>query len=105
MPATSCRASRSTRCRGNYRRQEVSYDTTEKPGTIIVDTQNKFLYFVEGDGQAMRYGIGVGREGFEWQGTARIALKREWPTWTPPRRDDQAPAGTGQIRAAAWSRA
>lgn len=67
-----------------YHRQEVNYDTQEKPGTIIVDTQNKFLYFVEGDGRAMRYGIGVGREGFEWHGTAHIALKREWPTWTPP---------------------
>ncbi|PTE10155.1 L,D-transpeptidase [Mesorhizobium helmanticense] len=67
-----------------YRRQVVEYDTREKPGTIIVDTQNKFLYFVMGDGEAMRYGIGVGREGFEWHGTARIALKREWPTWTPP---------------------
>ena len=68
-----------------YHRQEVNYDTSEKPGTIVVDTQNKFLYFVEGDGRAIRYGIGVGREGFEWHGTARIALKREWPTWTPPR--------------------
>ena len=67
-----------------YRRQEVRYDSSEKPGTIIVDTQNKFLYFIEGDGMAMRYGIGVGREGFEWHGTAHIALKREWPTWTPP---------------------
>jgi len=68
-----------------YHRQEVNYDTSEKPGTIIVDTQNKFLYFVEGDGRAIRYGIGVGREGFEWHGTAHIALKREWPTWTPPK--------------------
>jgi lipoprotein-anchoring transpeptidase ErfK/SrfK len=67
-----------------YRRQIVSYDTGEKPGTIVVDTQNKFLYYVMGGGEAMRYGIGVGREGFEWRGTARIAAKREWPTWTPP---------------------
>jgi lipoprotein-anchoring transpeptidase ErfK/SrfK len=67
-----------------YHRQTVRYDTQEKPGTIIVDTKNKFLYFVLGDGEAMRYGIGVGREGFEWHGTAHIALKREWPTWTPP---------------------
>ena len=67
-----------------FHRQEVRYDSSEKPGTIIVDTQNKFLYFIEGDGMAMRYGIGVGREGFEWHGTAHIALKREWPTWTPP---------------------
>ncbi|TIM54249.1 MAG: L,D-transpeptidase, partial [Mesorhizobium sp.] len=56
-----------------YRRQIVSYDTGEKPGTIVVDTQNKFLYYVMGGGEAMRYGIGVGREGFEWRGTARIA--------------------------------
>jgi lipoprotein-anchoring transpeptidase ErfK/SrfK len=67
-----------------YHRQIVRYDTKEKPGTIIVDTTNKFLYYVMPDGEAMRYGIGVGREGFEWHGTARVALKREWPTWTPP---------------------
>lgn len=67
-----------------YHRQIVRYETKEKPGTVIVDTKEKFLYLVLGDGEAMRYGIGVGREGFEWQGTARIAMKREWPTWTPP---------------------
>ena len=67
-----------------YHRQVVKYDTAEKPGTIIVDTGEKFLYFVMPEGKAMRYGIGVGREGFEWSGTARIAMKREWPTWTPP---------------------
>ncbi len=67
-----------------YRRQVVRYDTAEKPGTIVVDTGNKFLYFVMPEGKAMRYGIGVGREGFEWHGTARVALKREWPTWTLP---------------------
>jgi lipoprotein-anchoring transpeptidase ErfK/SrfK len=67
-----------------YHRQIVRYETAEKPGTIIVDTANKFLYFVLPESQAVRYGIGVGREGFEWQGTARVAAKREWPTWTPP---------------------
>ncbi|WP_274626622.1 L,D-transpeptidase [Arvimicrobium flavum] len=67
-----------------YHRQVVRYETGEKPGTIIVDTGAKFLYFVMPDGQAMRYGIGVGREGFEWKGTSRIAMKREWPVWTPP---------------------
>jgi lipoprotein-anchoring transpeptidase ErfK/SrfK len=67
-----------------YHRQIVSYTTKEKPGTVIVDTGAKFLYFVMKDGKAMRYGIGVGREGFGWSGTARIALKRSWPTWTPP---------------------
>ena len=67
-----------------YHRQIVSFETNEKPGTIIVDTNEKFLYYVMGGGEAMRYGIGVGREGSEWHGTAHIALKREWPTWTPP---------------------
>lgn len=67
-----------------YHRQVVAFETDEKPGTIIVDTKEKFLYFVMGDGKAMRYGIGVGREGFAWSGVARVAMKREWPTWTPP---------------------
>lgn len=67
-----------------YHRQRVRFDTDEKPGTIIVDTGAKFLYLVEGDGKAMRYGIGVGRDGFEWSGTARVGAKREWPRWTPP---------------------
>lgn len=67
-----------------FRRQTVTYATTEAPGTVIVDTGAKHLYFVMGGGQAMRYGIGVGRQGFEWKGTAKIAMKREWPVWTPP---------------------
>lgn len=67
-----------------YRRQLVKYETKEAPGTIIVDTKNKFLYHVEPDGKAMRYGIGVGREGFQWKGNTKVAMKREWPTWTPP---------------------
>jgi lipoprotein-anchoring transpeptidase ErfK/SrfK len=67
-----------------YQRQVVNYDTREKPGTVIVDTSAKYLYLVMDGGKAMRYGIGVGREGFEWKGTARVAFKREWPTWTPP---------------------
>jgi lipoprotein-anchoring transpeptidase ErfK/SrfK len=67
-----------------YRRQTVSYRTSEKPGTIIVDTNEKFLYYVMGGGEAMRYGIGVGREGFEWSGTAKVGYKKEWPVWTPP---------------------
>lgn len=67
-----------------YRRQVVSYDTREKAGTVVVDTKAKHLYFVMGGGKAMRYGIGVGREGFEWKGTSRVAMKKEWPVWTPP---------------------
>ncbi|MFB8344840.1 L,D-transpeptidase [Brucella cytisi] len=67
-----------------YRRQIVPFQTTEIPGTIIVDTKSRFLYLVLQDGKAMRYGIGVGREGFSWSGTARVAMKRPWPVWTPP---------------------
>jgi len=67
-----------------FRRQMVSYQTKEKPGTIVVDTSAKFLYFVQKDGKAMRYGIGVGREGFTWSGLVRIGAKKEWPVWTPP---------------------
>ena len=67
-----------------YHRQIITYKTDEVPGTIIVDTKANFLYFVMPEGKAMRYGIGVGREGFEWTGTSRIAMKREWPRWTPP---------------------
>jgi lipoprotein-anchoring transpeptidase ErfK/SrfK len=67
-----------------FHRQIVRFETDEKPGTIIVDTGTKHLYFVMEDGRAMRYGIGVGREGFEWKGTARVARKSQWPVWTPP---------------------
>ena len=67
-----------------FMRQRVRYPTREKPGTVVVDTRNFFLYHVENDGRAMRYGVGLGRQGFEWSGRARIAWKRKWPTWTPP---------------------
>ncbi|WP_182417685.1 L,D-transpeptidase [Bartonella sp. HY038] len=67
-----------------FRRQVVSYPTTEKTGTLIVDTKSKFLFRVMPNGKAMRYGIGVGRDGFRWSGTAYIGQKKEWPTWTPP---------------------
>lgn len=65
-------------------RQVVSYKTREHSGTLVVNTQEKFLYFVLGNGRALRYGIGVARTGFEWSGTHRITNKREWPGWTPP---------------------
>ena len=65
-------------------RQVVDYRTNEAPGTIIVDTPNTFLYLVMGNGKAMRYGIGVGREGFTWSGTHPIVRKAEWPDWYPP---------------------
>jgi lipoprotein-anchoring transpeptidase ErfK/SrfK len=67
-----------------FDRQEVAYDTTEAPGTIIIDTPHKFLYLVEADGKAMRYGIGVGRPGFTWAGVKTITAKHEWPDWRPP---------------------
>ncbi|WP_102960741.1 L,D-transpeptidase [Mangrovicella endophytica] len=67
-----------------FQRQEVRISTREKPGTIIVDTNRKHLYFVEGNGLATRYGVGVGREGFGWSGNMSIGRKAEWPGWTPP---------------------
>ncbi|CUX36149.1 L,D-transpeptidase [Agrobacterium genomosp. 13] len=67
-----------------YWRQVVDYPTEEKPGTLIVDTPNKFLYHVLPGGKATRYGIGVGRDGFSWSGRATVAYKRAWPKWTPP---------------------
>jgi lipoprotein-anchoring transpeptidase ErfK/SrfK len=67
-----------------FKRQVVSYATSEAPGTIIVDTPNTYLYFVLGNGRAIRYGIGVGREGFTWSGVKTVEKKAEWPDWTPP---------------------
>jgi lipoprotein-anchoring transpeptidase ErfK/SrfK len=68
----------------NFRRQVVDFRTHEAPGTIIIDTPSTHLYFVLGNGKAIRYGIGVGREGFTWSGTQTISRKAEWPDWTPP---------------------
>ena len=65
-------------------RQMVSYRTNEIPGTIIVHTSERFLYVIQPNGRAIRYGIGVGRDGFQWQGLLRITRKQEWPDWTPP---------------------
>ena len=67
-----------------FKRQVVDYPTREPAGTIIVDTANTYLYLVLGNGKAMRYGIGVGREGFTWSGTERISRMAEWPDWHPP---------------------
>jgi lipoprotein-anchoring transpeptidase ErfK/SrfK len=67
-----------------FRRQAVPFNTREPAGTIIVDTPNTYLYLVLGNGQALRYGIGVGREGFTWSGTQRISRMAEWPDWHPP---------------------
>jgi lipoprotein-anchoring transpeptidase ErfK/SrfK len=67
-----------------FQRQEVDYSGPEAPGTLVVDTPDRFLFLVEPDGKAMRYGIGVGRPGFTWSGVKRISRKAEWPDWTPP---------------------
>jgi lipoprotein-anchoring transpeptidase ErfK/SrfK len=69
---------------GAFVRQVVDYASHQMPGTVIIDTKNTFLYFVLNDTQAMRYGIGVGREGFMWSGEQTVARKTEWPDWRPP---------------------
>ncbi len=67
-----------------FKRQIVAYESSEAAGTLIVDTGDHFLYLILGGGEAMRYGIGTARTGFEWSGTHFITNKREWPDWTPP---------------------
>jgi lipoprotein-anchoring transpeptidase ErfK/SrfK len=66
------------------RRQMVAYPTQEAPGTIVIDTPHTYLYYVLGGGRAMRYAIGVGREGFTWSGVQKVSRKAEWPDWVPP---------------------
>ena len=75
---------RSVELPARLRRQVVAYPTREAPGTVIIDTPHTYLYLVLGGGQAMRYGIGVGRDGFTWSGTQSVTRKAEWPDWTPP---------------------
>jgi lipoprotein-anchoring transpeptidase ErfK/SrfK len=67
-----------------YLRHEVDYNGPQRPGTIVIDTPNKFLYLVQPHGRAIRYGIGVGRPGFMWSGVKQVSRKAEWPAWTPP---------------------
>jgi len=67
-----------------YEKQVVDYNGKEAPGTLVIDTPNKFLYLVQGNGHALRYGVGVGRPGFMWSGVKTISAKKEWPAWTPP---------------------
>jgi lipoprotein-anchoring transpeptidase ErfK/SrfK len=67
-----------------WQKQMVLYRTTEPPGTIIVSTSERHLYLIQPGGRALRYGIGVGRDGFQWQGMVVITNKKEWPDWTPP---------------------
>ena len=68
----------------NLQRQIVGYSANVPPGSIVVDTANTYLYFVLGEGRAIRYGIGVGRDGFTWSGVEQVTRKAEWPDWTPP---------------------
>ena len=68
-----------------FKRQTVALKTSEKPGTIIVDTRNKFLYHVLPGGKATRYGVGVGRDGFGWNGVVKVGRKAKWPAWSPPK--------------------
>jgi lipoprotein-anchoring transpeptidase ErfK/SrfK len=67
-----------------FQRQVVNYASNEAPGTVIIDTPHTYLYYVLGNGQAIRYGIGVGRQGFTWSGVQHVARKAEWPDWYPP---------------------
>jgi lipoprotein-anchoring transpeptidase ErfK/SrfK len=73
------------RVKQEFVRQIVNYDTAEKPGTVIVNTRERHLYYILPNGRAVRYGIGVGKAGFAWSGTAYVAWKQEWPTWHPPK--------------------
>ncbi|MCY0093334.1 L,D-transpeptidase [Hoeflea sp. J2-29] len=67
-----------------FLRQEVADPTGERPGTLVVDTADRFLYLVRENGRAMRYGVGIGRDGFSWSGRAVVQWKQKWPKWTPP---------------------
>jgi len=80
-----------------YKRRIVRFASNELPGTIIVDTNNKFLYFVQGKNRATRYGIGVGRDGFGWSGIVKVGRKAEWPSWTPPAEMRRREAAKGRI--------
>ena len=91
-----------TRVDDKYRRQIVNYETDEEPGTIIVDTKERLLYLVLEDGKAVRYGVGVGRDGFRWSGEAYIGRRAEWPTWISAAGDDQASARAEGTCRRAW---
>jgi lipoprotein-anchoring transpeptidase ErfK/SrfK len=69
---------------GPYARQVVFFRSNEPPGTLVVHTSERFMYLIQGNNRALRYGIGVGREGFQWSGLVRVTRKSEWPDWRPP---------------------
>ncbi|OCP16813.1 MULTISPECIES: L,D-transpeptidase [unclassified Ensifer] len=87
QPVNATRAQRPIKSKFDpqYLPQTVAYDGKEKPGTVVIDTNNRFLYLVTGNGQARRYGVGVGKPGFEWAGAHKVTRKAEWPSWTPPK--------------------
>ena len=91
-----------------YYRRTVRYDSKEAPGTIIVDPGNYYVYRIEGDGNATRYGANVGRQGFLWSGDAYVGRKAEWPVWTPPKemikRQPEAAKYAGGMPAASTTR-
>ncbi len=95
FPDTPAVASNSARRK--FKRKLITYRTDEKPGTIIIDTDERYLYHVQENGKAMRYGIGVGRDGFEWNGTERVTRKAKWPGWTPPEEMRRREAKKGRI--------
>lgn len=82
--AAAMPARRPTAIAPQFLPQVVRYDTKEKPGTLVIDTNNRFLYLVMDNGMARRYGVGVGKPGFEWAGEHRVTRKAEWPEWIPP---------------------
>jgi lipoprotein-anchoring transpeptidase ErfK/SrfK len=82
-PAMAARKKRPQR-EPYYGSEIVFYDTPERPGTVIINTQQRALYYVLGDGEAIRYGVAVGKAGFDWAGIAKVGRKVEWPDWTPP---------------------
>ena len=66
-------------------RETIGWNSTEKPGTIVISTRQRRLYYILGNSEAIRYGVGVGRPGFSWSGVNKVTAKREWPSWTPPK--------------------
>ncbi len=84
LRAVTRQAQRKSRWRSPVPRQQVSYKTSQRPGTVIVDTRERRLYYILGENKAIRYGVGVGRTGFQWSGTHRVSRKAKWPTWRPP---------------------
>ncbi len=78
------RVYRASKPKAKYQRRTVAITTSQKPGTVIIDTKKHYLYYVLGKGKAVRYGVGVGREGFGWDGEVKIRRKAKWPSWHPP---------------------